>query len=394
MAQTFMERLRARLHTFKEFREKDYNSRWLLAKAREYKKALLATIPFVFVPLYLLGYFTRFHLYVGSVIETGKNLFNFSGKEGREAYLLWSITVAALIIVVEAFGLFPPVAEKLQKARGKFGFSQTNWAQFFQSSSHLAHALTWLFMTSATVRRMRSTGYSVYVLVPFFLMAFSVDINDVLDEVYHVDVTTGHYTVTTYLLNAIKYIGTIGYSVVFTAGIAILLFVIPEAEEIIPDESGQVNIVQSHISESGQFFSVATIPPGVVKTVKLLSMGSERAENLVPAILSFFFHGVGYLFQGRFFKFVFTLTASFVIWYDFYALHVVGATVGELTQGWFDLKTQASATHNVLMALKAFSEQDHKKLSSLYWHTLIFFTFHLASTLDVLSYKRSKKVAA
>jgi hypothetical protein len=39
MAQTFMERLRARLHTFKEFREKDYNSRWLLAKAREYKYA-------------------------------------------------------------------------------------------------------------------------------------------------------------------------------------------------------------------------------------------------------------------------------------------------------------------------------------------------------------------
>jgi uncharacterized membrane protein YhaH (DUF805 family) len=179
-----------------------------------------------------MGCFTRFHLYVGSVIETGKNLFNFSGKEGREAYLLWSITVAALITVVEAFGLFPPVAAKLVQARDKLGFQQTNWAQFFQNSSHLAHALTWLFMTSATVRRMRSTGYSVYVLVPFFLMAFSVDINDVLDEVYHVNVTTGHYTVTTYLLNAIKYIGTIGYSVVFTAGIAILLFVIPEAEEV------------------------------------------------------------------------------------------------------------------------------------------------------------------
>jgi uncharacterized membrane protein YhaH (DUF805 family) len=196
------------------------------------RKALLSTIPFVFVPLYALGYFTRLHLYVGSVIETGKNLFTFSGKEGREAYLLWSITVAALIIVIEAFEVFPPVAAKLGKARGKLGFQQTNWAQFFQNSSHLAHALTWLFMTSATVRRMRSTGYSVYVLVPFFLMAFSVDINDVLDEVYHVDVTTGHYTVTTYLLNAIKYVATIGYSVVFTAGIAILLFVIPEAEEV------------------------------------------------------------------------------------------------------------------------------------------------------------------
>ena len=186
----------------------------------------------MFAPLYSLGYFTRLHLYVSSVVVTGKNLFNFSGKEGREAYILWSITVAALIIVIEAFGLFYPVAAKLQRVRGKLGFEQTNWAQFFQSSSHLAHALTWLFMTSATVRRMRSTGYSVYVLVPFFVMAFIVDINDVLDDVYHVDMTTGHYTVTAYLLNAIKYIGTIGYSVVFTAGIAILLFVIPEAEEV------------------------------------------------------------------------------------------------------------------------------------------------------------------
>jgi len=110
MAKTFMDRLRERLHTLpgsiKKVREDYISSRWLLTKAREYKKALLATIPFVFVPLYLLGYFTRFHLYVGSVIETGKNLFNFSGKEGREAYLLWSITVAALIIVVEAFGFF------------------------------------------------------------------------------------------------------------------------------------------------------------------------------------------------------------------------------------------------------------------------------------------------
>jgi len=82
MAQTFMERLRQRLHTLpgsiKKVREDYISSRWLLTKAREYKKALLATIPFVFVPLYLLGYFTRFHLYVGSVIETGKNLFNFS----------------------------------------------------------------------------------------------------------------------------------------------------------------------------------------------------------------------------------------------------------------------------------------------------------------------------
>jgi hypothetical protein len=99
-----------------------------------------------------------------------------------------------------------------------------------------------------------------------------------------------------------------------------------------------------------------------VKTVKLLSMGSERAENVVPAILSFFFHGVGYLFQGRFFKFIFTLTASFLIWYDFYALHVVGATVGQFTLGWFDLQTKATATHNVLMAMKAVAEQDHPTL--------------------------------
>ena len=91
-------------------------------------------------------------------------------------------------------------------------------------------------------------------------------------------------------------------------------------------------------------------------------ISSERAENLVPAILSFFFHGVGYLFQGRFFKFVFTLTVSFVIWYDFYALHVVGASVGEFIQGWVDLQTLASVTHNVLMALKAFAEMDHPKI--------------------------------
>jgi hypothetical protein len=68
------------------------------------------------------------------------------------------------------------------------------------------------------------------------------------------------------------------------------------------------------------------------------------------------------LFQGRFFKFVFTLTVSFVIWYDFYALHVVGASVGEFIQGWVDLQTQASVTHNVLMVLKAFAEQDHPRI--------------------------------
>ena len=78
-----------------------------------HRKAILAAIVFVFVPLYALGRFTRLHLFVGSVSETAKNLFNFTGKEARHSYLLWSLTITALIIVVEAFELFPSVAPKL-----------------------------------------------------------------------------------------------------------------------------------------------------------------------------------------------------------------------------------------------------------------------------------------
>ncbi len=175
------------------------------------------------------------------------------------------------------------------------------------------------------------------------------------------------------------------------------------------------------MNESGQFFTVATVPAGIVKTIKLLAMGSERAENVIPAILSFFFHGIGYLFQGRFLKFAFTLAVSSAIWYDFYALNVVGSTVGEFTAGWLDLSNQAnSATSNILSVLKSFADQDHPKIrsapllrqlvsllptsphtpsppssfSSLYWHTVIFFAFHLASTLDVLSFTRKSKADA
>ncbi len=98
----------------------------------------------------------------------------------------------------------------------------------------------------------------------------------------------------------------------------------------------------------------------------MLSLGSERAENVVPAILSFFFHGIGYLFQGRFFKYFVSLAISTIIWYDFYALHLVGTTIGELQQGWFDMKPDASGVHHVLMALKAVADQDHPKL----WYVL------------------------
>lgn len=367
-------------------------------KVKEHKKAILAALTLIFLPLYAFGYLTSMNVYIDSIIGTARNLLNFSGKEGRHSYLLWSVTVTALIVLVEAFDLFPKYFPKLDAAeaqtRCKEGAQKTNWAQFFHGNSHLAHALTWLLMTSATVRRMRSTGFSAWVLAPFFLMAISVDINDVVDYVHNpLSCEQVAPAATNYVMNAIKYLAALGYSVTFTAGVAILLFAIPEAEEAIPDESSQVNIVQSHMSESGQYFSVATIPPGVVKTIKMLSMGNERAENVVPAILSFFFHGIGYLFQGRFVKFMFTLAVSGLIWYDFFVMHVVNTTVGEVLEGWADLKPNASGVHNVLYALKAAAEMDHPKISSLYWHFVIFLTIHIASTLDVLSFKRPQAEA-
>jgi hypothetical protein len=70
-------------------------------------------------------------------------------------------------------------------------------------------------------------------------------------------------------------------------------------------------------------------------------------------------------------------------------------------------------TKNIMMVLKAIAAQDHPKLRSappsppppypplvllltpfsrlprsLYWHTVIFFAYHLVSILDVLSYKK------
>ena len=89
----------------------------------------------------------------------------------------------------------------------------------------------------------------------------------------------------------------------------------PCMPQVVPDEKGQVQIVQARVSQSGQFFAVAAIPQTIVKTIQLLAMGNERAENVIPAILSFFFHGIGFLFQGRFLKFIFTVAVSSMIWY-------------------------------------------------------------------------------
>jgi hypothetical protein len=75
-----------------------------------------------------------------------------------------------------------------------------------------------------------------------------------------------------------------------------------------------VHIVQAHVSQSGQFFAVASIPQTIVNTIQLLAKGNERAENVIPAILSFFFHGIGFLFQGRLLRFIFTLAVSSMIW--------------------------------------------------------------------------------
>jgi uncharacterized membrane protein YhaH (DUF805 family) len=198
------------------------------------RKAILASLFFIFVPLYALGYFTRLHLFVGSVITTARNLFNFSGKEGRDSYLLWSVTVALLVVLIEAFSIFSVVLPKLTAARTKLGFRQTNWAQFFNGTSRGSHALVWLLMTSATIRRVRSTGFPVWAVVPFFLMAFSVDVNDVLEFAGLYTNVDNHSSAVKYLLSATSYLATIGYSVVFTAGIVILLFVLPEADEVLP----------------------------------------------------------------------------------------------------------------------------------------------------------------
>ncbi len=135
------------------------------------------------------------------------------------------------------------------------------------------------------------------------------------------------------------------------------------AFQVTPDEKSQANFVQAHMNSSGQYFTVATVPSTVVAAISVLAQGCERAENVIPAILSFFFHGVGYLFQGRIYKFVFTLAVSAAIWYDFYALHIVGTSVGEFTQGWLDLSNQAdSASTHVLSVLKSFADQDHPKI--------------------------------
>jgi len=240
-------------------------------------------------------------------------------------------------------------------------------------------------MTSATIRRMRSTGFSTWILAPFFCMALSIDVNDIL-AFAEIAKTSNTYANT--FIDVVRDVATIGYGVTFTAGVVVFLFVIPEENEVVPDEKGQVQIVQAHVSESGQFFAVAAIPQTIVKTIKLLAMGNERAENVIPAILSFFFHGIGFLFQGRFLKFIFTVAVSSMIWYDFYALHVVGTTVGEFTRGWMDMSDANDGTKNIMMVLKAFATQDHPKLRSLYWHTVIFFAYHLVSILDVLSFKK------
>jgi uncharacterized membrane protein YhaH (DUF805 family) len=127
-----------------------------------------------------MGLVPRLQMFVGSIFTTARNLFNFSGKERRISYLLWSVAVAILIILVEAFSLFTLALPKLSAARGKLGFRETNWAQFFNGTSRVSHALVWLLMTSASIRRVRSAGYPSWVLAPFFLMALSVDVNDVL----------------------------------------------------------------------------------------------------------------------------------------------------------------------------------------------------------------------
>ncbi len=173
-------------------------------------------------------------MFVGSVITTARSLFNFSGKEGRDSYLLWSVTVALLVVLIEAFSIFSVVLPKLTAARTKLGFRETNWAQFFNGTSRGSHALVWLLMTSATIRRVRSTGFPVWAVVPFFLMAFSVDVNDVLEFAGLYTNVDNHSSAVRYLLSATSYLATIGYSVVFTAGIVILLFVLPEADEVLP----------------------------------------------------------------------------------------------------------------------------------------------------------------
>jgi len=388
-AQTFSDRLREHMSHLKKgaklAREEYITSRWLLNKIKEHKKAFLASIAFVFVPIYALGYFVRLHLFVDSVKQTALNLFNISGKESRASYLLWTIAVAILITTIEAFELFPAVLPKLTAAREKLGFRETNWNQFFSGHSRFSHVLVWLLMTSATIRRMRSTGFSTWILAPFFCMALSIDVNDIL-AFAEIAKTSNTYANT--FIDVVRDVATIGYGVTFTAGVVVFLFVIPEENEVVPDEKGQVQIVQAHVSESGQFFAVAAIPQTIVKTIKLLAMGNERAENVIPAILSFFFHGIGFLFQGRFLKFIFTVAVSSMIWYDFYALHVVGTTVGEFTRGWMDMSDANDGTKNIMMVLKAFATQDHPKLRSLYWHTVIFFAYHLVSILDVLSFKK------
>jgi uncharacterized membrane protein YhaH (DUF805 family) len=193
------------------------------------RKAFLASVAFVFVPLYALGYFLRLHLFVDSVKQTARNLFNTSGTENRASYLLWTIAVAILITTIEAFELFPTVLPKLTAAREKLGFRETNWNQFFSGHSRFSHVLVWLLMTSATIRRMRSTGFSTWILAPFFCMALSIDVNDILA---YADIAKTSNTYANTFIDVVRDVATIGYGVTFTAGVVVFLFVIPEENEV------------------------------------------------------------------------------------------------------------------------------------------------------------------
>jgi len=377
---------------------KNYDYRGLFEKIttsmRKHKVASIIAILLLLVPLHFAGALPRIDHIIDSVESTFSKIFEINGADSRKDFISYVVFVVAFIVVPAGY-VFADTYDVSHTLNIKEADS-TKWAKLTKRV-HAGEITLFCFMLfTACVRRVRSTGHSVLVLVPYFMSVVALDITDLVPTLTKESFPQFLQPVAGPLVNG-SFLANIIFSVAIPTITLFILVVLPEEDDGTAQaaQNREVARIAADLLKTrptSQYYlrsCPAVVPASVSNLLRILSNGNAQIDAIIPAIITAFFPLSGYFLQGRVGKAVVVLALFVVIWFDFYERHLRNLDLNQFAER-IDIKPETLLTS---VPGKVFHSMVHPEPADRKFHHSLF--NHIVSTtlvclfqfFDVLTFK-------
>lgn len=377
---------------------KNYDYRGLFEKIttsmRKHKVASIIAVLLLLVPLHFAGALPRIDHIIDSVESTFSKIFEINGADSRKDFISYVVFVVAFIVVPAGY-VFADTYDVSHTLNIKEADS-TKWAKLTKRV-HAGEITLFCFMLfTACVRRIRSTGHSVLVLVPYFMSVVALDITDLVPTLTKESFPQFLQPVAGPLVNG-SFLANIILSVAIPTITLFILVVLPEEDDGAAQaaQNREVARIAADLLKTrptSQYYlrsCPAVVPASVSNLLRILSNGNAQIDAIIPAIITAFFPLSGYFLQGRVGKAVVVLTLFVVIWFDFYERHLRNLDLNEFAQR-IDIHPDTLLTSvpgKVLHSMIHPEAADRKFHHSLFNHIVSSTLVCLFQFFDVLTFK-------